>query len=130
PSPGSQDAARRSISDELKSLYEKRAAEGQDGAGRYRALAEQAISEGNLPSAINALKVALSLTPEDKSLRQLLEQTEEQNDAALADQFLEQARYEEQEGHSAEAARLYGRAARGKKSAQLYDRAASCLVEA
>ncbi len=131
PSPGPLDAARRSVSDELKNLYEKRVAEGQDGApDRYRALAEQAISEGNLPSAINALKVALSLAPEDKSLRQLLEQTEEQNDAVLADQFLEQARYEEQEGRPAEAARSYGRAARGKKSAQLYDRAALCLVEA
>ncbi len=130
PTP-SEDEKRTSANDGLKNLYEKRLNDGAaQAAARYRELAEQAISEGNLASAINTLKIALSAAPDDKSLVALLDQVEERSDAAMADQFLEQARYEEQDGHFAQAARAYGRAARGKKSAQLYDRAALCLVEA
>jgi tetratricopeptide (TPR) repeat protein len=128
---GAEEEKLRSANEGLRNLYEKRATDASvTGAARYRELAEQSVSEGNLASAINALKIALSLTPEDKSLLQLLDQVEERSDAAMADQFLEQARYEEQDGQHARAARSYGRAARGKKSAQLYDRAATCLVEA
>jgi predicted Zn-dependent protease len=70
------------------------------------------------------------VTPEDKELLAMLAEAEERSDVAMADQFLEQAKYEEQDGQPVRAAKAYGRAARGKKSAQLYDRAASCLVEA
>ncbi len=131
PAGPTEDDKVRTANEGLRNLYEKRVPEATDPAAtRYRELAEQAVSEGNLASAINALKIALSLAPNDKSLLQLLDQVEERSDAAMADQFLEQARYEEQDGQHARAARAYGRAARGKKSAQLYDRAASCLVEA
>lgn len=136
PSPSSippmdDEAVRRSVNEDLKQLYERKALDSQHSQlARYRGLAEQALTGGNLPSAINALKVALSLAPEDKELLSLLADAEERSDVAMADQFLEQAKYEEQDGQLARAAKAYARAARGKKSAQLYDRAAACLVEA
>jgi tetratricopeptide (TPR) repeat protein len=99
-------------------------------AARYRALAEQALTDGNLPSSINALKVALSVTPDDKELQGMLASAEQRSDVQMADQYQEQAKYEEQDGQMVRAAKAYARAARGKNNAQLYDRAAGCLVEA
>lgn len=119
------------ISHDLRARYAKHledAAEGQ--LKRYRRLAEEALEAQHFPSAINALKVALSVAPEDPELSSLLEQTQEQADIAHADQYLERARYEEKDGRLLNAASSYERAARGKKSAPLYDRAAWCLIQA
>lgn len=121
----------RAASEDLRARYAKHLGDTADGqVKRYRKLAEEAIEAQQFPSAINALKVALSVAPEDPELSNLLEQTQEQADTAHADQFLEQARYEEKDGRLLKAARSYERAARGKKSAALYDRAAMCLIQA
>jgi predicted Zn-dependent protease len=48
----------------------------------------------------------------------------------LADQYMEQARYDERRGHFAEAAQAYERVLRGRPSAAIYERAAHCLLEA
>ncbi len=131
PAAVDDEEVKRAVTEDLKNLYERRLIDGQQSQlARYRELAEQAMNGGNLASAINALKVALSVTPDDKELLAMLAEAEERSDVAMADQFLEQAKYEEQDGQPVRAAKAYGRAARGKKSAQLYDRAASCLVEA
>jgi hypothetical protein len=49
---------------------------------------------------------------------------------AAADGCLEQASCEEKEGRWAEAARSYQRAALGKPTARVHERAAACLLEA
>lgn len=124
-------AAAEAVTGDLKARYNRRMEDAATARfDRYRKLAEEAIQAGHFPSAVNALKVALSLAPEDPELTELLARTQEQADVAHADQFLEQARYEEKDGRLASAAQAYERAARGKKSAHLYDRAATCLIEA
>ena len=50
--------------------------------------------------------------------------------AGLAHSYVEQAQYEEREGRFVEAAKNYQRALRGKPSAKLMDRVASCLLMA
>lgn len=123
--------AAEQVSKELKARYAKHIEQNSASPlAKYRKFAEEAIEARNYPSAVNALKVALSLAPEDPELTKLLQQTQEQADVALADQFLEQARYEEKDGRLIKAAESYARAARGKKSALLYDRAAMCLIQA
>jgi curved DNA-binding protein CbpA len=124
-------AVTEAVTEDLKARYAKRLEEsGAARLDRYRKLAEEALQAGHFPSAVNALKVALSVAPGDPELTELLARTQEQADIAHADQFLEQARYEEKDGRLASAAQAYERAARGKKSASLYDRAAVCLIEA
>lgn len=134
PPPGSgADAAAvaNAVSGDLKARFAKRLEDATHAQiERYRRIAEEALAAGQLGSAVNALKVALTAAPDDPELTRLLEETQAKADVALADQFLEQARYEEKDGRLAKAAQAYERAARGKRSASLYDRAASCLVEA
>jgi len=116
---------------DLRARYAKHLEDATEGqVKRYRKLAEEAIEAQHFPSAINALKVALSVAPEDPELSSLLEQTQEQANIAHADQYLERARYEEKDGRLLNAASSYERAARGKKNAALYDRAAWCLIQA
>lgn len=123
--------AAEQASKELKARYAKHTEQNSGSPlAKYRKFAEEAIKARNYPSAVNALKVALSLAPDDPELTKLLQRTQEQADVALSDQFLEQARYEEKDGRLIKAAESYARAARGKKSALLYDRAAMCLIQA
>jgi len=50
--------------------------------------------------------------------------------AAMADKYLEQARYDERRGHMAEAAQAYEKVIRGRPTAHVYERAAHCWLEA
>ncbi len=91
--------------------------------------ADEAVAAGNLLGGANALRIAVSLAPNDVPLRDQLEKVERQASAVLADQYLEQARYDERRGHLAEAAHTYEKVLRGRPSAHVYERAAYCLVE-
>jgi predicted Zn-dependent protease len=91
--------------------------------------AEDALATNSLIAATNALRIAVSLAPDDIPLADQLDKVERQASAALADQYLEQARYDERRGHLAEAAQTYEKVLRGRPSAHVYERAAHCLVE-
>jgi tetratricopeptide (TPR) repeat protein len=93
-------------------------------------MAEQAAREGQWNSAVNAARLARDLAPEDPAVNQLLERYQAEADRTYADKYEAQGRYEEGLRDFAHAARSYERAARGKRSAALYDDAARAQLHA
>src|SRR4030095_10531095 len=89
---------------------------------RYLDAASEAEARRDLVSATNALRIATSLNPEDKSLEARLRDTETRAANGLAESYLEQAQYEEREGRWLEAAASYRRASRGKPSPRVFER--------
>ena len=67
--------------------------------------------------------------PRNAPLSDRYQKAERSAAAALADRYLEQARYDERRGHFAEAAKAYERVLRGKPTALAYERSAFCLLE-
>lgn len=121
---------REHVADELKRRYEARLTKARENqTRRYVEAADLAIASKDLVSAANALRIAISLAPDDEALKQRFEDVHQRAQATLADTYLDQAKYEESNRHWAEAAASYEKAARGKQSAGLYDRAAFCLLE-
>jgi len=132
PAPASASPTdRAALKDELRRRYEQRLA-GVKGEQiqRYVEAAEQSLQDGNPVSAANALRIAVSLDPDDQDLAARLEALQSRADAELAQSYLDQAQYEERSGRFLEAAQSYERAARGKPNARVYERAAHCLLEA
>jgi curved DNA-binding protein CbpA len=95
---------------------------------RHELAAEQALKEHNPIAAANSLRLALSINPEDASLKLRLEQAQAEADTRLKDRLESDARNAEQAGKHGEAAVLYGRAARGGKNAELFYKAAECSI--
>jgi curved DNA-binding protein CbpA len=127
PVPGAREAA----AERLRRQYESGLARARDErVARFVQQADAGVAAKNFVAAANALRIAVSLSPDDKSLSDRFEAVDQQASAALADRYLEQARYEEREGHLVEAAHAYERVLRGRPSAQVYERAAHCLLEA
>jgi curved DNA-binding protein CbpA len=117
--------------DDLKRLYERRMHELQrNQIDRYITTADEALAAGNTVSALNALRIAAGLAPSDARLAERLTSLEMQVAASMADSYLEQARYESNNGHHIEAAQSYMRAARGKPSADVLQSAAECYLKA
>jgi tetratricopeptide (TPR) repeat protein len=100
------------------------------GLHRFILQADQAIRDANPVAAANSLRLALAITPDDPVLRQRLEQTQLAADVRLKDRLLLDAQQAEKSGRFADAASLYGRAARGAESGDLYLCAAECSIRA
>jgi curved DNA-binding protein CbpA len=131
PDPQAQAAARNAATADIKRRYEDRVAElKQRQVQHYVDAAERAESSGDLVSATNAFRIASSLSPHDAAMKTRLAELEIKAASGLADSYVEQAQYEEREGRFVEAAKSYRRALRGKPSAKLMDRVASCLLMA
>lgn len=131
PSDGASREAQQSARQALQNRYESKLAAAR--ADRIRRLVEQAdhsLASKNLPSAANALRLAVSLSPDDAALAARFATVERDASASLAERYLEQAHYDEQRGRWAEAAQAYERALRGRPTAQVHERTAHCLVEA
>jgi tetratricopeptide (TPR) repeat protein len=136
--PPDPEEVKKAVAEQLRERYDAHQPKpSQQQIDRYIAMAQHSRSQGEWASAINSLRVALSLIPDEPRVLSLMEQVQEDVDRAMADQFAEQARYEEADGHAARAARSYERAARGKSSAglkdraaPLYEHAAACLIAA
>lgn len=125
--PTAQQAAAQA----LKNRYEERVLHARrERIGRYLQQADEAKRAGNVVSEANALRIALSLAPEDAELRERFERVEHSASALLSEKYLEQAQYEERTGHFAAAAATYQRALKGRPSARLYERTAHCLLSA
>jgi tetratricopeptide (TPR) repeat protein len=92
--------------------------------------AEEAVAAKNLVAAANALRIAVSLAPNDVPLADQLDKVERDAAAAMADKYLEQAKYDERRGHMADAAQAYEKVIRGRPNAYVYERAAHCWLEA
>lgn len=126
PAPSAREAA----ADSLKQRYEAHLTRARDDRlKRYIQAADDAVAAKNMVAATNALRIAVSLAPENVALAERFETIERQAAASLADQYIEQAKYEERRGEFALAAQGYERALRGRPSAQLHERAAHCFLE-
>jgi curved DNA-binding protein CbpA len=94
--PAASPAETQAAKDALKRRYEARLTQARDQ--RIKALldtATQAEAQGNMVAAANALRIAVSLSPEDKALADHYERLETKVMAGLADRYLEQAQYDE-----------------------------------
>jgi tetratricopeptide (TPR) repeat protein len=132
-SAADHDSVRQAVAQDLRSRYEaQRKAKqkaGQDQVDKYTKMAEVAQESGDWASAVNALRTALELSPEDRELERRFVALQTQADRVLAPRFTEQARSEEKDARYLQAARSYERAARGKKSAELYEKSAHCYLK-
>ena len=129
PSSG-PPSAKQPGGEEFKRHYEERleAARAKQ-LEQYLAQVDQALTDKNLTSAANAMRIAASLCPNDPALAQRLEEIQNRAHVELAQSYIDQGQYEERSQRFVEAARSYERAARGKPTATLYERIAECLLQ-
>ena len=154
PEPSSQDERRRQIARRLGgsttvSVPEPKVARDQaldslrqlvvprremarlHQAQKFREAGLESMSEKRYVSAVNALRIALSITPEDDELRRLLERAEQDAARELAETYQSRAQYEERNNDHEAAARSYERVAAGRPDdPRPLERAASCLLRA
>jgi curved DNA-binding protein CbpA len=123
PSEEQAEDARRALQADLRARYDARQKD-PNAANRFLALAGESERTQSWASAVNALKAALDLQPDDPKILAELDRVELLADKAYAGKYVEQARYEEHDGQYERAARSYERAARGRGSADLYAPAA------
>jgi tetratricopeptide (TPR) repeat protein len=117
--------------EELKRRYEQRMFQARDRqVQHYVSSADQALGDSDAVAAANALRIAVSLSPDDRALSERLAEVQKQAAVQLADSYLEQATYEERDSRWLAAARSYARAAQGKPNAQVFERVAYCLLMA
>jgi curved DNA-binding protein CbpA len=115
--------------DDLYRTYAARIAQSRDERVKtYIDAADLAVQEGNLQSAANALRVALTIAPEREDLVRRLGETEHRANLNAADGYLEQAQRDEKDQQWADAAMAYRRAALGKPTARTHERVAHCLL--
>jgi curved DNA-binding protein CbpA/Flp pilus assembly protein TadD len=131
PTPQESSAAHERAAHDLKKRYEQRMLDARSRqVDEYLGRAETALANRQLVDAVNALRIAVSLAPNDAALRQRLEDLQTEANKELASRYLEQAQYEEREHHWPEAVRSYARALSGTPSPKLHERLAFCLLAA
>ncbi len=130
PPEVSRAAIQEHVADELKRRYESRLSQARESqVKKYIEAADASMATRDVISAANALRIAVTLAPDDAALKARFDDTQEKASALLADTYLEQAKYEETNKHWAEAAATYEKVSRGKPSANIFDKVASCLYE-
>lgn len=128
PAEPSAAQRRQAVQADLKARLDARNAMQGDRLQKHLDLAEACQSSGDWGGAINAMKAALATSADDAELKKRFDALQQRADEALAPKFLDQARYEEKDGRLDRAARSYERAARGKNSGELFNKAAECLL--
>lgn len=130
PAPISQKELVSHAVDDLRRRYEERASKARNRhVGQLVEAAERALADNDVPAAMNSLKVAASLAPGDQQLAARLSEVQARVNHELSVGYLEQAKYEERDKKWRLAARSYARAARESREANLFERAAHCLLE-
>ena len=92
--------------------------------------AMDALAKNDPVPACDALRIAQRLAPDDASIASHLAEVQVQANAVLADRYLEQAKYEEEHGRLDAASRNFSHAAQARPSADLWERAARCGLQA
>jgi curved DNA-binding protein CbpA len=125
-----QDSQRRDwAADELKRRYQDRVQAARDRQVEvYTKAAAQALDKGDNVAAANALRIAVSLAPDDAGLTAQLNEVSGRAKHELAASYLAQAQYEERDEKWLAAAKSYARALIGMPEARIYERAAHCLL--
>ena len=115
---------------ELRARYERHLGEARTTKVQdYQVRSEEALKQGNLFEAVNTLRIAGSLAPEDLRLKQRLKDLEQRANEELANRYLEQATYEEREQRWGDAARSYLKAQKYRQpTPKQRERVASCLL--
>jgi curved DNA-binding protein CbpA len=115
--------------EELKRRYQDRVHAARDRQVEvYTRAAKQALDKGDHVGASNALRIAVSLSPEDPELRLQLNEVANKAKQELSASYLEQAEYEERDEKWLAAAKSYARALTGRPEARVYDKLAHCLL--
>jgi curved DNA-binding protein CbpA len=123
--------SRERAASELKRRYEQRIGRAREQrAERYLVDARAALAAKNPLSAVNGLRIAANLVPENAEITARLQEAQTEATVLLAEHYLAQAQYEEREGRLVEAARSYGRATLGSPNARTFERAAYCTLMA
>jgi curved DNA-binding protein CbpA len=115
--------------EELKRRYQDRVQAARDRQVEvYTRAAAQALDKGDTVGASNALRIAVSLAPEDTELALRLNEVAGRAKQELSASYLEQAGYEERDEKWLAAAKSYARALVGRPEAKTYDKLAHCLL--
>lgn len=129
PSPPPTASVRQAVEADLRQRYDARKNPGKLHLAKYLNMAAASVAQGDWSQAVSSMKLAVQAAPDDPAVIARQAEVQQQADRALAPRFLEQARYEEKDGHPERAARSYERAAQGKNSAELFEKAARCLLK-
>jgi curved DNA-binding protein CbpA len=130
-SVGDQAARRSAAVKDLHQRYKHRQHSiKEQRVARFARAAEESLAAGNSVSALNALKIARTLSGGDIGTVQRLEELEKKLGSSMVDSYLERARYEESNGHYEKAGRSYTLAARGRPNADVFRSAAECYLKA
>jgi curved DNA-binding protein CbpA len=130
-SVGDQAARRSAAVKDLHQRYKHRQTTiKEQRVARFAQAAETSLAAGNTVSALNALKIARSLSGGDIGTVSRLEELEKNLGSTMVESYLERARYEESNGQHEKAARSYTQAARGRPSADVFRSAAECYLKA
>lgn len=97
---------------------------------RYLAMADEALAADDPVAAANALKLALNLEPDAPHIALRLSSAEKAAAVKTAAQNLSLARIAEAKRQFESAAELYAKVGLGKPSAEVFEKAASCLLQA
>lgn len=134
--PTSSEQNKQMVQERMRAQVEARLQSEQQQAQHYVEMASQAVQQGEWGSALNHLRIALSLAPQNAEVQKLFASTQLQANQALCGQFFEQGKFEEADGHFERAARSFEKAALGRQAKQqsleaalLFQRAAHCLLE-
>lgn len=131
PTPEEQVKFRENVEANFRAHYQARLVAAKEQQIRhYLERANAAEANKDAVAAMNALKIAVQLDPDNGALAERLEQVQAEATRSLADSYLQQAEYERREGRLERAGRNYEKAALGTGNHSLYDRAASCLLDA
>jgi curved DNA-binding protein CbpA len=115
--------------EELKRRYQDRVRAARDRQVEvYTRAAKQALAKGDNVGAANALRIAVSLSPNDSELTAQLNEVSGKAKHELAESYLEQAEYEERDEKWLAAAKSYTKALVGRPEARIHERVAHCLL--
>jgi curved DNA-binding protein CbpA len=116
----------------LRRRYEERKSQAQAAqAKKYVALADTASAAGDVVTAANNFRVALTLTPDDTDLSRRAAEVQTRADGILAETYERQGTYEERNGQWPEAARSWSRVTKVRPAdASAHVRAAEAIVKA
>jgi curved DNA-binding protein CbpA len=125
-----QEAQRKAwAGEELKRRYQDRIAAARDRQVEvYTRAAKQALDKGDNVGAANALRIAVSLAPDDAELNLRLTEVANKAKHELSASYQQQAEYEERDEKWLAAAKSYARALVGRPEAKICDKIAHCLL--
>ena len=132
PAPSPSRSSSGEAMGALKRRYDERKAKAKAVQARaYVAKGQEALAAGDAISAANALRVALSLSPEDPELERSAKEAQGRAEELLAGTYERQAAYEEKNGRWTEAARSWARVCRARPDdANAHERGANAIAKA